>query len=404
MANYVFLNIPSRSHINPTLPLVEALLAQGDHVTYYLTEPFRALIEGTGASFRSYDSHIDAINDAARTAGKPVGLPIYMLDEALFVLPQILDEVRANPPDCIVYGVFCLAGRMLAEILRVPDVNHRVFFAFTPQLTSILEKNAAQDPAGLAAFAQQMAQAQQVYAIQPFTLASIFTHRASLNIVALPRAFQIDGESFDESYAFVGPTIAPRAEEVDFPLAQLEGQQVLYISQGTVYNESLDFFKMCIAAFGESPWTVVMSVGKNIDQSDLGSIPANFIVRGYVPQLEVLQHTSLTLTHGSMATVMESLAHGVPMVVSPQHHIADMFVNGRQVDALGLGILLPFEAASVASLRGAVARVSSDPGYRQRAQHMQREIQQAGGAFRAATLLQRFVADRAAMRAVSAGG
>lgn len=394
MANYVFISIPSRTHINPTLPVVEALLAQGNHVTYYLTEPFRALIEGTGARFRSYDSRIDAINEAARTAGKPVGLPIHMLDEALFVLPQILDELRANPPDCIVYSVMCLAGRMLAEILQVPDVSHRAIFAFTPQLTSILEKNAAQDPAGLAAFAQQMAQAQQRYAIKPFPLASIFTHRASLNIVALPRAFQIDGESFDESFAFVGPTIAPRAEKIDFPLAQLEGKQVLYISQGTVYNESLDFFKLCIAAFAESPWTVVMSAGTHIDQPDLGSIPANFIVRSYVPQLEVLKHTSLTMTHGGMVTIMESLAHGVPIVVSAQHPIGDLVVNGRQVDALGLGVLLPFEVATVDSLRRAVERTSSDPGYRQRAQQMQREIQQAGGASRAAKLLQRFVADR----------
>jgi MGT family glycosyltransferase len=393
VAKFVFINIPSQSHINPTLPIVQELVARGEEVSYYLPERFRQKIEATGATFHSFETRIEQINKAAFTSGKPVGLPMFMLDESLFVIPQILDSIRAEQPDCIVYDTMCLTGRLIAQILHVPAVNFRMIFVFTKQLAQIFRANAAQDPAGLEAFQASMKQLCAQYAVEPFHIGSIFTHEEPLNLVTIPRAFQVEGDSFGEKYCFVGPAIAPRKESNEFPFEQLEKQPVVYITQGTVYNDRPDFFNLCFAAFADMPWTVVISIGNNVDPKKLNPIPANFIVRPYVPQLEILKYASVCVYHGSMTTTMEAIAQGTPLAVVPQK-IADEQVNAIRIAELGLGVKLDEETLTPEALRAAILHISNEPSYYTRVQHMQEEIQKSGGYLRAADVLQDYASVR----------
>ncbi len=56
----------------------------------------------------------------------------------------------------------------------------------------------------------------------------------------------------DAPIKFVGPGIAARGDAGDFPLAHLEGQQVIYISFGTLLNEQIAFYRASIQAFADS--------------------------------------------------------------------------------------------------------------------------------------------------------
>ena len=58
-------------------------------------------------------------------------------------------------------------------------------------------------------------------------------------------------------------------------------------------------------------YRVVMSVGSRIDIASLGTIPGNFIVKAFVPQLQLLQRAALFITHGGMNSVNEGLCAGV---------------------------------------------------------------------------------------------
>lgn len=390
MAKFVFISIPLRSHANPTFPIAQELVARGDEVIYYLTDPFKQAIEATGATFRRYDSKIEHINKTASSGGKLVGLPMYMLDESLFVIPQILESIQAEQPDCIVYETMCLSGRLLAEILHVPAVNFRMIFAFSKRLVNIFQANASRDPEGLEAFKASMDKACALYHVQPFGLGSIFTHEEALNLVTIPRAFQIDGDSFGDHFHFVGSAIAPRQQEVEFPFEQIENEPVIYISHGTVYNNRPDFFNVCFAALANTPWKVVMSIGTNVDLEKLDTPPENFIVRPYVPQLEILKRAKICVTHGSMTTIIEAFAQGVPLVAIPQA-TSDVFVNSKRVDELGLGIFLDEKTLTAELLRDAVSRISNDPTFYARTLQMQEEIQKAGGYRQAADSLQEFV-------------
>ncbi|HEY9706744.1 MAG TPA: macrolide family glycosyltransferase, partial [Oculatellaceae cyanobacterium] len=226
------------------------------------------------------------------------------------------------------------------------------------------------------------------YGIQPFELSDLLLHDELLNIVSMLRAFQPSGDTFDERFVFVGPSISRRAETNDFPLDRLGEQPVLYISLGTAFNNWLDFFQMCLTAFGGQPWQVVMSIGTKIDQSALGSIPDNFIVDSYVPQLAVLKHTDVFVTHGGMNSVMEALYYGVPLVAIPQ--MPEQAITAERVAQLGVGVAIEKTAVTQTTLLSAVATVANDPQFREKAQCMQEVVRSAGGYQQAADAILQF--------------
>jgi zeaxanthin glucosyltransferase len=73
-----------------------------------------------------------------------------------------------------------------------------------------------------------------------------------------------------------------------------------------------------LEAAGEFPeMQMVLSVGTNVDRSDLGPIAANTIVVRSAPQIELLKRAALCLTHAGLNTTLEALAEGVPLVAIP---------------------------------------------------------------------------------------
>jgi UDP:flavonoid glycosyltransferase YjiC (YdhE family) len=85
MSTYVFLNIPARGHINPTLQIVRELSARGANVIYFLPEPFRELVEAVGGKFQ-------ALQDQTRPASTGSGSATPLGDD------QIKDKERLFTP------------------------------------------------------------------------------------------------------------------------------------------------------------------------------------------------------------------------------------------------------------------------------------------------------------------
>ena len=165
-------------------------------------------------------------------------------------------------------------------------------------------------------------------------------------------------------------------------------QPTLYISLGTIFNEWAEFFQMCFTAFGEKPWRVVMPIGNKVDSSTLSKIPENFIVAPHVPQLTVLQHTTVFITHGGMNSVMESLYYGVPMIVIPQ--MPEQKMTAQRVAELNLGLNLEKAEVTASLLESAVTRVMDEPQWGERTRQMQQVLQATVGYQQAADEILRF--------------
>jgi MGT family glycosyltransferase len=398
MAKYIFLPVPTDGRVNPTLAVAQELVKRGQEVIYYLPEQYRDAVKTTGAVFHSYKSKV---KDLLSTGRKPEGgLPKLMVDESRHVLPQILDRIRAEQADVIVYEPFCIWTRIVASSLKVPAITLCPIYAANEHfnMSTIRAQLPNWGPPTLLAFLpkanEDIAKICESYHVPPFDLFNNFLYTESLTIVFIPKAFQPAAQTFDERYVFVGPSIHPRHKASDFPLDKLGNEQpILYISLGSLYNNQPEFLKMCFEAFRKQPWQVVLSRGRHVDPAVLGPIPDNFLVSPYVPQLEILPRTQVFVTHCGPSSTMESLYYGVPMVAIPQ--MIEHAIIARRITEMGVGITLEKEAVNATMLRDAVERVASEAAFHKHAQQMQQITREAGGYQHAADVILQFTQEHA---------
>lgn len=117
-----------------------------------------------------------------------------------------------------------------------------------------------------------------------------------ITIVFTSKLYQPMTEEFDDSFIFVGPSIALRKDVEAFTLENIRQNKLIFISMGTVFNHQPEFYITYFEAFGDTQVTVILSVGRQTDICQFNNIPLNFIVRNYVPQLEILQQADVFIT------------------------------------------------------------------------------------------------------------
>ena len=165
----------------------------------------------------------------------------------------------------------------------------------------------------------------------------------------------------------------------------MDNKKVIYASLGTVANANLDFYKNCFEALGSrDDIMVVMSIGNRINIEDLGTIPKNFKVFNYVPQLKLLKKVDLFITHGGMNSSSEGLYNGVPLIVVPQ--FGDQPLVARRVAELGAGIPL-IGSATPKDIENAVNQILSNKSFKENAEKIGESLKSCGGYKKAADLI-----------------
>jgi MGT family glycosyltransferase len=390
VSKIALLNIPAHGHVNPTLPVMQELVRRGEQVLYFNTEEFRPQIEATGATFRPYPA--GAITSGAIAGAVQHGvLPrvtALLLETAEALLPPLLEELRRERPDLLVFDSTALWGRMAATLLGVRSAGSITTFVFDEgtagigwrDLLALLRQTLPLLPRLLRGRRRLVRRYGAAYPPgQP-----LFPMRGDVNLVFTARELQPATALIDGSFRFVGPAIdAQTRAAVDFRLP--EGRPLIYISLGTVHAGQAEFYQRCFAAFGDYPAQFLLAVGRQVDVGALGPIPSNFAVYPSVPQLEVLQQADLFITHGGINSMHEGLYYGVPLILIPQQ--LEQLLNARCAAAHGAGLIieepLRGRALEPGRLRGALERIVAEPGYRSAARSLQHRLQATGG-FRAA--------------------
>ncbi len=383
MARVLFINSGSEGHINPTIGVVQELISRGEEVVYFTVEAFRERMEKTGATVRTIDGQkfIEAFISGGRNylLERVNGL----LHTADIVIPSVLEQIKGEHFDYIIHDSMFGCGRLLAQILKLPAINSCTSFAQTKEsFENMLEQLTEKIPVEILTpiqeeFHRLTNRVKEKYDVEIHSPYEVFCNPAPLTIVYTTREFQPFGEAFDQTYKFVGPSISSRYTQENFDLTEIEGKSPIYISLGTIVNRSIDFYKLCMTALGNTDHTIVMSIGSNVQTSDLGEIPKNFIVKSYVPQLEVLKYANLFITHGGMNSTNEGLYHGVPLIVIPQS--ADQPIIAGQVVHIGAGMKLQMQNLTANQLRESVDHVLNDPTFNQAVAKIKESFQQSGG-------------------------
>ncbi len=390
-SHIAFFNIPALGHVYPTLPVVEELVRRGHRVSYAAPRERESLISRTGASLVPYGStrpH-DADPSYAAPAGEEyiAGTLLSFLIEAERTLPQLEAAFIADRPDLVVFDRMAFAGSVFARKHRLPAVQLWPMMLSGPQWSWVREEDLSHPTmAGYLAYLDIFL-AGEGLPIAPETFLAPAVQR---HLAFYPQAFQCRGELFDDSYCFVGPCVGQRADHPRWT-PPADGSDVVLITMGTQGNLRPDVYRACFDAFADGRWHVVLVVGKRMDPAELGPAPANFEVVTAAPQVDILRHAKVFVSHAGMGGVMEAVQAGVPHVALPGTR--EQETNAARLAELGLGVVL----SDVSVLRSAVEYVRADPVIRAAIAAMQAEIAAAGGAARAADVIEECLASRSSV-------
>jgi MGT family glycosyltransferase len=406
--HFAFICLPAAGHVNPTLPVVAELVRRGHRVTYATSAKYAGAVQSAGADF--FESGEDLAAQFPRVggaadggaappptglmaglgAGMMSGLLERLLQRARQEFPALLSRLTADPPDAVCYDAMTLAGKLAAMKLAAPDIALIPSYA-TNEYFSLRELIPARPPDQMLSAWKEIRQLIEGFAAEQGLAHFQFMEGppASLNICFIPREFQPAGETFDASFHFVGPSLGPRGAEQPWQPRRTD-MPLVFISLGTTpLNDRPDFFRTCLAAFAGTRWQVAMAVGDRIKVSELGQIPENIEVRSLFPQLDVLGHADVFLSHTGMNSTMEALYFGVPLVAYPLQ--PEQEANARRVEDLGLGRRLPADPLSPALIRSVITEISEDRDIRRNLRAMKERTRGSGGAMAAADAIEGYL-------------
>jgi MGT family glycosyltransferase len=370
MSNALFITMSGIGRVNPTIFLVKELIARGETVTYISSEEFREKIEKTGARFKG-------IKNLSNSKDSKVPMvPISSFEEIL----EILFNTKENF-DYIIYDSNFIIGNEVGRVLKIPTICSITTFAsnesidifnifrhIRPNIQKLSTNSVYMD------FVNNL---QEKYDIKFPSMLIAAAPIGMMKIVYTSKYFQILGENFDESYKFIGPSIGDRNEDMSLSLEITDKKKVIYISLGTIFNKSIEFYESCFKAFDNMDVQIIMSVGKDIDVNTFKSIPSNFIVRNYVSQLEILKQADVFITHAGMNSTNEGLYYDVPLVLIPQS--GDQPFVAKRVAELGAGIIIEKDKATPEILNQSVVKILSDDNFRINSKKIGKSLREAGG-------------------------
>jgi len=389
----VYFSFPAHGHVNPTLPVMQELASRGERIVYYGSERFEPAIRAAGAVFRPYTPRVRMPVRGPGPFARVSDTLETLLDFSGAILDRQLDEVRSLRPTHILFDSFAPWGGLMAQLLELPSIASVPSILIDGAIAARYEaggrpppEDPRLTPAWYAEF-QSRCRARLARHRLPLSPPQLLQTYGELNLVYTSRLFQPLAERFDRRrFRFVGPCCEFRPGAPPFPFERLDGRPLVYVSLGTVYGDGTDFLRRCRDELADSAWQVVLATGSESGALDS---PKNFIVRRFVPQVEILKRAAAFVTHAGMNSVQEALLHGVPLVMAPQ--AADQFWISARAAELGAGVQLDTRNLQDGAIRAAVAAVLSQPRYASAAARIGQSLAAAGGHRQAADEIQRFL-------------
>ena len=352
----LFATVTGYGHVNPVLPLADALARAGHAVTFATGADMHDLL--TGAGHRLLPAGLTAAEQAVAMADvRPPGLspaetvafaygvlfPRLHAPRMLPELSRVVDDVR---PDLLVCDSAELTTPLVGTLRDIPWVQHsygivRPAYAWRLAADAVRPLWASH---GLDVPARAGMFGGAYLDVCPPTLQS-----AEISSVT-------DRLALRPSHA---PDATPERAPSDVP-------HVL-VSFGTVFNRDLGPLVESLAML---PVEFTVTTGPGASAAMFPNLRDGVRVVEYLPLGEVLPACAAVVTHGGSGTMLAALAHGVPLVVVP--HGADNLYNGERVAEVGAGLCVE----TIEQVPDALMTVLRNPSFRDAARVIAAEIEQ----------------------------
>ncbi|MGE6630141.1 macrolide family glycosyltransferase [Bacillus sp. NPDC077027] len=387
MAKILLVNFPAEGHVNPVLGMTKAWSDRGDEVHAITTIHYQERFERLGAKVHL---HPDYIRTLKVSEGHPETMQTFFyahLQTTLDILAVVETLAKRHQFDVVYYDMFG-AGELVRDYLNLPGIgsipsfvldedhfgHHEPLFFLDEKTVHLLEE------------------LKNRFGVEPKHVMQFMQNQGELNIVYTSSYFQPDVKGLNDSYVFIGPSFPKRMNQHTFPIEALENERVIYISMGTVLDDTEAFFNLCIDAFSSFEGKVVIATGEKVDMSQIKTAPAHVLIYPYVPQLEVLEHTDVFITHGGMNSVNEAIHYHVPMVIIP--HDKDQPMVAKRLTELSAAMALDKDQLTAKQLRESTSTVLSNDTYQVAIQQIEESFREAGGTKEALRLIDEYIQEK----------
>ncbi len=322
-------------HLTPLLPFLAATRRRGGETLVVGPPALREMVEGAGFRFRAggepAEAEVAPIRErlpfaAPREASVLGNRELFGRLAATAMLPSMMRACTEWTPDLVLRDPCEYASAVVAQRLGIP----------TAQVAISL----AEVEAGSIVAATPALEAHRSGLVEEL--------RASPYVTWFPAS--LDPSPFPTTLRFHQPAGSPVGPLPDWWHGSDE--PLVYMTFGTVLAHmsiAADVYRTALEAVADLEVRVLLTVGRWLDRSTLGSTPANVRVEAWLEQTHVLHEANLVVCHGGSGTLYGALAAGVPVVAIPI--FADQFENARRISEAGAGVIVEADQPRDASAR-----------------------------------------------------
>lgn len=417
MSRLLLASTPFAGHVHPMAGLARALVARGHEVVFYTGAKYRAVVEDAGCRFLPFTAATDFDDTdpepsfpAMRGGDGPAAMFSSFREIFFGTAPgqvhDILDAHRGEPFEAVVAEMTCFGPMLVHELTGLPwvtlslsplglssphlpppglplaagksragrgrDAALRTLMDLTVNRTIGGLHNRARRAVGLPAtsvlgmdpaYSSQLVLCQGVPELEPAQ-------------PGLPGHVHHIGDA-----AFGTRTVEPAPEWLE----QLDGDRpVVHVTEGTLGRGHDSLVARAVEAFTGQGWQVV--IGRRHGLADL---PTDVIASDRVPHDQLLPRTDLFVTNGGYGGVLAALGHGVPVLIVPGEQ--DKPLVARNMRAAGVARVVSAKRATTERLRATARDILEDQAMAARVQHIAHRMAEAGGADRAARLVETLI-------------
>jgi MGT family glycosyltransferase len=374
VSRILFVVPPLTGHINPASAVGARLAEAGHEVAWVGPESMLRPVLGPDATvyptgMRMYRPLGEAGDESVR-----VFLETFVIPLARFTLAAVDAAVDDFRPDVLAVDQHAIAGALVAHRrgLRWATLSP-TSMGLTRGAAAVVDAWMRGPVAKVWSAAGLVGEPTDEVLFSPY-LQIGFTTRALLGPVDLP-----------DHAVLVGPALAPRHDDPPFPWEWLDpGRDHVLVTVGTFSMDGAsDFYRRVaegLAPLGDRLQAILIARDDAVSDP-----PEHVLVTARAPVLPLMTRLDAVVSHGGLNTVVEALAHAVPLVVAP---IAlDQPVLAAQVAAAGAGVRVDYATESPHGLREAIRAVLDDPAFAEGAARVRDSFTAAGGAAVAAQRL-----------------
>lgn len=382
MKRILFCVVPEKGHVNPCIGPAQHLQAADCEVAFYAPADISAQLEGAGDFTFLGPRETPERHDLSRGASFAANirdaawLRRWIHTLLIEYTPAQVDGIRAVlrqwRPDVVVIDPLLYASAIAAELEGLPWVA--MSNSLNPVLPDTLDSELLATVRWLAPERDRL-----------FARYGIEAHFRGCDILSphLTLAFTTEDlvGAAPQGVALVGPALpaGARGDEPPFPWERIDAARPLvYMSLGSQLYYQPELFAKVIQATRATSAQLVLSVGELVDTDLLPVADERVIAVRYAPQLALLRRTHAFINHGGANSVMEALACGVPMLLSP--FCNDQFHSAWFVERAGAGCRLDLEQASVQEIANAINDLLRPGPLRERAAQIGASYRRDGSA------------------------